>query len=277
MKSRPSSAFADELDAQVPGALVLGLEHLDLGQPVLGDAVSEHAAGCRVTLEDGHLVAGDGEVVGGRHAGGPGADDRGPLAAGRLDLERHGRLHARGLRLEHLVARVAVAVADGDGLLHLVPAAVLLARGGADATEDAGEGDGALEDARRLDERAFRVRLQEPRDVDVAGALVLARRQAVRVVVAEDELQVGLADLAQSGRLRPDDHPGLRVAGAADGRRVLALDLDHAHPAGTEARAAWAHSTASAPRCRSRGTPRGSSGRRGQSASGRRSEGRRRA
>ena len=235
VKSRPSSALRDQLDAQVPGALVLGLEHLDLGQPVLGDAVAEHAARRRVTLEDGDLVARDGQVVGGRHARGPRADDRGPLAAGRLDLERHGRLHARGLRLEHLVARVAVAVADGDRLLHLVPPAVLLARGGADAAEDAGEGDGALEDARRLDEGAFRVRLQEARDVDVAGALVLARRQAVGVVVAEDELQVGLADLAQARRLGLDDHPRLRVTRAADGRRVLALDLDHAHAAGAEA------------------------------------------
>ena len=81
-----------------------------------------------------------------------------PMTAARLPLagwtlERHGRLHARGLRLEHLVAGVAMAVADRDGLFHLVPAAVLLARGRADAAEHAGERDGALEDARRLDER----------------------------------------------------------------------------------------------------------------------------
>ena len=38
------------------------------------------------------------------------------------------RLVPGRLRLEHLVARVAVAVADGDGLLDLVAAAVLLAR-----------------------------------------------------------------------------------------------------------------------------------------------------
>ncbi len=227
---------ADQLDTQVPGALVLRLEHLHLGQAVLRDAVAEHAAGCGVTLEDGHLVTRDGEVVGGSHACRPGADDRGPLAAGGLDLERHGCLHARGLRLEHLVARVAVAVADGDGLFHLIPAAVLLAGRGAHAAEDAREGDGALEDARGLDERALRVCLQETRDIDVAGALVLAGRQAVGVVVAEDQLQVGLADLAQPRRLGLDDHPRLGIPGAADGRRVLALDLDDAHAAGPEAR-----------------------------------------
>ena len=57
-----------ELDAEVPGALVLGLEDLHLGQPVLGDAVAEHAAGGGVTLEDGDVVTRDGEVVRGGHA-----------------------------------------------------------------------------------------------------------------------------------------------------------------------------------------------------------------
>ena len=40
-------------------------------------------------------------------------------------------------RQDHLVAGVPVAVADRDRLVHLVAAAVLLARGGADAAEDA--------------------------------------------------------------------------------------------------------------------------------------------
>ena len=83
VKSPPSSAFADELDAEVPGALVLGLEDLDLGQAVLRDAVAEHAAGRRVALEDRDLVAGDGEVVGGRHARRARADDRDALAGSR--------------------------------------------------------------------------------------------------------------------------------------------------------------------------------------------------
>ena len=146
-----------------------------------------------------------------------------------------GALCRRGLRLEDLVAGVAVAVADGDGLLDLVTAAVLLARRRADAAQHRRERDGALEDARRLDEVALGVGLQEPRDVDVAGALVLAGRQAVGVVVAEDELEVGLADLAQARRLRAHDHLRLRRARAGDGWRVLALHLDDAHAAGAEA------------------------------------------
>ena len=122
---------------------------------------------------------------------------------------------------------------------------MLLARRGADASQHRRERDGAHEDARRLDEVALGVRLQEARDVDVAGALVLAGRQAVGVVVAEDELQVRLADLAQARRLRPHDHVRLRRARAGDRRRLLAVDLDDAHPAGAEARAAWARSRAS--------------------------------
>ena len=145
-----------------------------------------------------------------------------------------GAFGAARLRLEHLVAGVAVAVADGDGLLDLVSAAVLLARGGADAAEHRRERDRALEDPGRLDEVALGVRLQEARDVDVARALVLAGGQAVGVVVAEDELEVRLADLAQSWRLRLHDHVRLGVARAGDRRRVLALDLHDAHPAGAE-------------------------------------------
>ena len=59
---------AADLAAEPGHRLVLGLEDLDLGQPVLRDAVAEHPAGGRVALEDRHVVAGQEEVVGGRHA-----------------------------------------------------------------------------------------------------------------------------------------------------------------------------------------------------------------
>src|SRR3990172_2545719 len=134
-----------------------------------------------------------------------------------------------------LVALVAVAVADGDGLLDLVAPAVLLAWRRADPTEDAGEGDGPLEDARRLAELAFRVGLEEAGDVDVAGALVLAGREAVRVVVAEDELEVRPAQAAHLLRLGRDDHPGFGQARAADRGVLLALDVHDAHAARPEA------------------------------------------
>ena len=79
---------ADDLAAEPGDRLVLGLEDLDLRQAVLRDAVAEHPAGRRVALEDGHVVAGEQQVVGGGHAGRPGADDRGPPAGRRLALER---------------------------------------------------------------------------------------------------------------------------------------------------------------------------------------------
>ena len=80
------------------------------------------------------------------------------------------------------------------------------------------------------------VGLQEARDVDVAGALVLAGRQAVGVVVAEDQLEVRPAQAADLLGLGLDLHLRLAHARARDRRVLLALDLDDAHPAGAEAR-----------------------------------------
>ena len=169
---------------------------------------------------------------------GPGADDRGARArTAAWHLERQRRIDVLvEHRLDDLVAGVAVAVADRDRLVHLVAPAVLLARGGADAAEHAGERDRALEDPGGLAPVRLGVRLEEARDVDVARALVLARRQAVRVVVGEDQLEVRLAQPAQLVGLGADDHARLGVARAGDRRLVLALDLAHAHPAGAEAR-----------------------------------------
>ena len=255
---------AHDLAAELRDRLVLGLQDLDLGQAVLRDAVAQHAAGRRVLLEDGHVVARDEQVVGGRHAGRPGADDRHALAGRGLDLERDGRLDSGGLRLQHLVAGVAMRVADGDRLFDLVAPAVLLARRRADPAEHAGEGDGALEDARRLGEVALGVGLQEARDVDVAGALVLAGRQAVGVVVGEDQLEVGLADFAQARRLR-----AARPCPARPRASTRSADAPRPRPrrrtSGTRrSRAAWARSRASGRRCRCRGRCRGWSGPRGR-------------
>ena len=82
----------DDLAAELPDRVVLALQHLHLGQPVLRDAVAQHAARCRVALEDRDVVAGDEQVVRGGHAGRAGADDRDALAGRGLDLERHRRL-----------------------------------------------------------------------------------------------------------------------------------------------------------------------------------------
>ena len=138
MKSRPRPWLQTILPPSRVTRLVLGLEDLDLRQAVLRDAVAEHPAGRRVALEDRDVVAGDQQVVGGGHAGRPGADDRGPAAGLRLELERDRRVDAVvEHRLDDLVAGVAVGVADRDRLVDLVAPAVLLARRRADPAEDA--------------------------------------------------------------------------------------------------------------------------------------------
>ena len=138
MKSRPSPWLQTIFPPSRVDRLVLGLEDLDLRQAVLRDPVAEHPAGRRVALEDRDVVAGDQQVVGGRHPGRPGPDDRGPAAGLRLDLERDRRILALvEHRLDDLVAGVAVRVADRDRLVDLVAPAVLLARRRADPAEDA--------------------------------------------------------------------------------------------------------------------------------------------
>ena len=98
-----------------------------------------------------------------------------------------------------------MAIANRNRLVYFVATAVVFAWRRADATEDAWEWNGALEDARRLAELRLSVRLQESRNVDVARALVLTWRQAVGIVIAEDQLKVGAADFANAIGLRRYD------------------------------------------------------------------------
>jgi len=226
-----------ESAAESRDRLVLAVEHLDLRQAVLRDSVTQHTARLRILLEDRDVVAGNQEVEGGGCAGGTGADHGDALPRLRLQFERKRRIDVLvPHRLQHLIAGVAVAVADRDRFVHFVATAVVLARRRADASEDARERDGALEDPRRLAELRLGVRLQEAGDVDVARALVLARWQAVGVVVAEDQLQVGATDLAQPIGLRGDHRRRFRLSRTADLRRVAPLHVDDTHATGAEPR-----------------------------------------
>src|SRR5450759_3506002 len=230
---------ADQAAAELPDGLVFGVEDLGLGQAVLRNAIAEHSAGLRVALEDGHVVAGEEKVVGRGHAGRPGADHGHTFAGLGRGLERQRRLDPFLLRRQDLVAGIAVAVSNGDGLVHFVASAVVLARSGTDAAEDRREGDGPLEDAGGLPELALRVRLEKARNIDVAGALVLAGRQAVGVVVAEDKLEVGSPQPPDLLGLSADHHFRLGRARARDRRMLFALNFHDAHPAGAEARQLW--------------------------------------
>ncbi len=157
-------------------------------------------------------MSGNEQVVRGRCARWARTDNGNALTALRLQLERHWRIEIFVPHcLEHLIAGVAVAITNCDRLVNLVAAAVILAWCRADATEDAWEWNGALEDACRLAELRLCVRFQESRDVNVARALVLAGWQAVGVVVAEDQLKVGAANLANAIGLRCYDLCRLRL------------------------------------------------------------------
>src|SRR5206468_1683125 len=144
-----------------------------LGEPIGRDPVAQHAALLGIGLVHVAVVAPQLEVVGRSHAGWTRADDRHATPGVRL-LGPWDR--GRGVHLEHAVRAVAVRVADGDGGVDLLASAVRLARRRADAPEDGGEGERALEDAGRLFPVAQRVLLEVAGDVDPGRALELARR-----------------------------------------------------------------------------------------------------
>ena len=124
------------------------------------------------------------------------------------------------------------AIDDVHRLVHLVAPAVLLARRGADPAEHAREGNRPLEDPGGLAEVALGVLLQEARDVDVARALVLARRQAVGVVVAEDQLEVRPPQPAHLVDLRKIE--GLTGVREAQGTLFIGALTTHAAVASSE-------------------------------------------
>ena len=76
----PSTGCAElDVDAAGQDPVDLGLQAL-ARQAVARDAVAEHAAQLAALLEDGDLVAHDGQVVGARKSGGAAADDGDALA-----------------------------------------------------------------------------------------------------------------------------------------------------------------------------------------------------
>ena len=130
------------------------------GQAVLGDAEAHHAARLRRGVEDRHVVAQEGEVVGRGHAGGPGPDHRhlaacAPSVAGERDYRKvttvevaleDGRcsqqpvLGAGAARLDTvLLGDVPLEGADGDGRVDVAAPAGVLARRGAHAAADRSE------------------------------------------------------------------------------------------------------------------------------------------
>ena len=103
------------------------------GQPVGRDAVAQPAAGFRGGLEDHRLIALEGQVIGAAQTRGTGADD------GHLLALLGGIGHRQGAPV-HVVGHKALQVADGDGLIHFLAAAVGFARVGTDAADGARQG-----------------------------------------------------------------------------------------------------------------------------------------
>ena len=118
------------------------------------------------------------------------------------------------------------------GLLDELPPAGALARPRAHAPEDAREGQVLAQHAHPGLVVARRDVPEELRDLDVRGAGVAAGRRAERRVIAEQQLEVELADGAQFLGLRGDDEAvgDLRVAGRD--RVVAALHVDDAEATG---------------------------------------------
>src|SRR5439155_14916645 len=178
-------------------------------------------------VEHRDSVARQGDVVRAGETGRTRADDRDALA-GRGQLRKWRR---RPLHLHDHLARVPVALADRDLLLDETAAADLLARARTHQTECVWERQDFLHQARGLDVLPLRHELEVARDVDVRRAADLARRHAVRVVVAEDVLEVLPAHLEESVLGRGDLHARLDREVARRHRSLVALDVHQTHTA----------------------------------------------
>ena len=166
-----------ELHAQALDELDLLVQHL-LGQAVLGQCVAEHAARLGSRFVDRDRVAQERQVVGAREAGGAGADDP-DLVSGGLEpaLEHAGDHRLELVRQEDLVRDFAVHVAHVHGLVDGGAAAAVVA--GVLAHPARGGRQRVVQDHRqeRVLDALFLVQLEEPRDVHMQRAGVLARRE----------------------------------------------------------------------------------------------------
>jgi hypothetical protein len=180
-----------EHDAHVHDALHLGVQHV-ARQAVLGDAEAHHAAHQRAGFDDRHGVAQAAQVVGRRHARGPGADDQHVLAGFR---RRAGEASnpAQGLVAQEPLDRV-----DAHRRVQLAAVAGAFAGVVADAAHDRREGivRGQMPPGGFV-VAALGV-VQPALDVFARRALRVAGRQAVDVDRALGAPRAGLVGQATS-------------------------------------------------------------------------------
>ncbi len=211
----------DEAHAGLPERLELTFEHV-LGQPELGDAVAQHAAGLVVGVVDRHLVTGLRQEPGAAEAGRTGADHGHPAAGRGADLQ--GR--------RSVVTGGAVQGADGDRVVNVAAPADRFAVTRTHAAEDARERQLVAHDRRGARHVAFDDLGKVGRYVDVCRAGGGAGRLAVGVVIREVHLEVALALGAHALGVGMYDLAFGDLGRAGGHHLALAFDLDHAQPAG---------------------------------------------
>jgi len=170
--------LVEKLHAEIENLPDLGVEHF-LGQAVLRDAVAEHAARLGLRLEHVHGVTAHGQVVRAREAARAGAHDGHALAVARR--------HLGPVRLCHAQIEIrdeALDVVDAHRLIEQVaPAALDLARPRAHPAADGGQGVLLLDETDGLAELPQGRERDVALDVDAGRAFLLARADAVGVVV----------------------------------------------------------------------------------------------
>ncbi len=224
--SFPSRVAGTERRAQAEHLRDRLVEHRGR-KPVIGDAVTQHAARFLHRLEQRHGHAPFRKVPGGGKTGRPGADDGHFSAVG---CRPRPRTHAAGLRFR--VGQESLDAVDVERLFHQVPAALLLAGPGADPADDSGHRVVPSDELHRLGVTAVGHQAEVALHVDVGRAGERARRLAVAVVVGKEEVQghpPGRRDIRCVGR---DGHARRHLRAAAGHEPARLFHLHDADPAG---------------------------------------------
>lgn len=193
-----------------------------LGQPVLGDAVTQPATGLGHRLEKIHgepLIA---QVVTAGEAPRAAADDGDPLALGGLFRGVIG-----GHPGEIQICGMALELTDGQRLIYQGAATFGLAEGRTDPADGERHGQCLLDDGGGRLVIPYGDMVQIGLDIHPGRAGSLAGGLAVGVVIREDVAERLLAVIPQGLRLGGDHHP-LARAGFAGAPDADTGDLDHA-------------------------------------------------
>ncbi len=219
-----------------------------------GDAVGHHSAGFLVLLEDGGVIAFDGEVVSGGQTGWAGADDGDLLIELAIDFGDDFLRNRAGLGVELPFGEELLDRVDGDGLVDVAAGAGGFAALVADASANGREGVFPLDEGEGFIVAALVGELQVAFDGDVGRAGGFARSGAggigvvaggVSVVlipgvfapfdgVGEDGLRIGLlASILLAELLAEfDGAGGAGFDAAAAGDAVLGVDFGGVGAAG---------------------------------------------